>query len=291
MRASRFACLLVSGCLSRSAPSSETSSCSNDARVPPPAAIRTIEGYPTPRVTLTAAEIDARRAELEARVPGWQVTVSPSGNVMRVETAEAVGMRERPISAERVRRVKAALVALGFATENSSTLVRRDHQEMVEVDETYVGRQEAIDPTSEQVHLLITFTDAPALPPGVRELTDDELHAQWGAGWQKRQVSVFAHIEGRPCDMVRGHENACAGAGPRTERRCTPLEKLEVERRVSEGPEGFRHLYGVRAFDQSFGGTLSYDAPVSLCLDAVTGEGLPLERCLLIPEVRPAASP
>lgn len=270
--------LLLSACVSRSAPSS-TQSCSDDAPVPPPAAVRTVAGYPMPRVTLTPQEVDERRAERQALVPGWSVTVSPNGNVVSVETTDAVGPEAR-ISPERVRRFQEMLLALGYSAQTSRVSSIRGYLDTVMFDDAWVGRQEPVPGSTGQVRLRVDFPDVPVLPPGVRELTDEELHARWGDNWQKRQVSVDVSVAGQPCDLAVGTSGGCAGTGPQSSRECMALGKLDLARRVSEGPDGFRHVFGVRAFEQGHGMHLSYYAPVSLCLDAVTGEGLPLERCL-----------
>ncbi len=237
-------------------------------------AVLAVPGYPLARPKLGPDELARRKAELEARVPGWTIVLHPSG-ALATATSEPVGDLQDSIDAARVAKALAFVRTLADELELVGTVDA--HADGRGVAFSIGGKPVGLyaQQTTPGPHLpyrlLLTHDDPPPkLPAGARERTPEEIVAALGPSWPMAKVRVSTMVEGQPCDPVHGPED-CSGAGGGVAASCRFAAELGFVAGVVQTPTGFRRVVALRGCQ---GASTQCDASFPTCIDAVTGEAV-----------------
>ena len=259
---------------------------------PAPITPLVIAGYPVPTSHPTQAQLDARRDELEKRVPGWQLELDRDGFITKAVSVP-VGKYQNAIGSELVERVATMVHALhdvlGVAADvtpivQSRYISIRDGKPdpVISVQQgnaAYSARRDLPQKLRDQMHddvvleLTVTHprtTPLPNMPAGAQELTDVALRELWHIA-DTAELRVTVAYPNMPCDPVG--PNDCHQTEKEPDVTCIPAVGLSYERGAVERDGLLRHVIAVRPPDHN-GQRPWADAAFPLCYDAFTGEDL-----------------
>ncbi len=250
---------------------------------------RVVTSYPI-KLDLDDAARTQRTRALEAKAPGWHITVDRTGfpEELAYRLELPIGHSSTPAHDALVTTLFANLredLALG---PHAKALPNGDGSWTVQTDTpedrfVQIWARQTLEPP--QIHVKVAH--GIPLPAGFSLIPIADLMKQWGTP-PTAQIELARFEDGHPCDPVHSVHD-CDGAGPRMTVECEPLLPVPpwlgaLQHNVVPTPLGYRWVvYLYLQHGPCSGPTCKLTTHVPRCTDAITGETLAAELCA-IPE-------
>lgn len=242
-----------------------------------PTAGSAVANYPV-RLELDVAGQAARVAALEAKAPGWEITVDALG-YPKMLTYVGATASDLELDAHVVRMFAALHDDLGFgaASRVMHGAPGRWHIVTGTTDENSVSIADGyIDRPSQHIQFNV-FRVMP-LPPGFMRIPIAEFYRRWDPTGSVAIVLQWQE-ESHPCDPVHSTSDC---AGPQSESECMQLAGQDpdsIQYNVVRTDAGYRWVVQLYLKMGCMPGLCTLVAHIPTCADAITGETLSPDVC------------
>ena len=244
-----------------------------------PAAGSAVANYPV-QLELDAAGQAARVAALEAKAPGWKITVDALGYPTLL--AYPVTNASDPDLHAHVVQMFAALhddLGLGSASRVMHGAPGRWHVATDTTDENFVSVSDGYI-AQPSLHIEFRVARVIPLPAGFTRIPIAEFYRRWDPTGSVA-VELQQREEGHQCDPVHSASD-CAGAGPRSWSECVQLTGQKpdsLQYNVVRTDAGYRWVVQLYLRMGCPPGRCALVSHIPICADAITGETLSPAVC------------